>query len=297
MIFLKKFLTVCLLVSVLSFGCGNYDLQSVDVEETDETETSETESETVGEQKKVYEIEPAENTFVYDGAGVMKKADADECSKYMKNLYENYLINTAVVTVDFLDGKSPQSYATEAYEKIYGGKGSGLLFLINNDTNSDYIYRSGSCIAGISENEQQSALYFATRDIVEGDYKSAVLKIMELGEKCSQYVFDNGNTLSPEQKAQIEEYLSSLEQSFSLLVTENTSEKSDEELCREYYGRKYKTEKGCMILVDTAGGKVTVHAEKMPENADGIKASAEESISAGDYFSAVQTITNGFFNI
>jgi len=296
MIFLRKFLAVslCILAGIMSFGCGNYDFQAVDIEEATEETTESTGEE---QEKKVYEAEPAEGVYVYDGAEVIDKAGEEECNKYMQKLYEDYLINTAVVTVDFLDGKSPESYATEAYEKIYSGKGSGILFLINNDTNKDYIYRSGSCISSISDSEQQSALYFATRDIVEGDYGSAVMKVMELGEKCPKFVFDNGNILSPEQKMQVEEYLSSLEQKFSLLVTENTSEISDEELCTEYYKRKYGKEKGCMILADAGDMKITVHAEKLPENIEDIKLSAEEFMKSGDYFSAVQTITDAFFNL
>ena len=295
MIFLKEILLSAIFLSaVLLSGCGNYDCnnQAVQAENSENIETDETTTEeTTEELREIYQIEPAENVYVYDGAEVLNKTDYAQCNKYVQSLYEDYLINTAVVTVDYLGEKTPEEFAIESYEKLYEGRGSGLLLLINNDTYQDYLYKTGSCIKAITDETEKNEFYYATREIVEDDYKSAVLRLMKLAENCPAHVFDNGSILTEDEVTQFEEYLSGLAYDFSLLVTNNTTETSNEDLCKNYSDRHYKDGKGCMIMIDEKTSTVTVSCKTLPENMEEILKTANEHITEKDYLSAVQTIT------
>lgn len=240
----------------------------------------------------VRDIKPADGTYVYDNAGVLSSADFSECNDYAGWLYEKFLINAAVVTTDDLGELTPEQYAEEAYIDIYSGRGSGLLLLINNDTNEDYLYKKGSCLSWIPESAESNALYWATQEIVSGDYKSAVLRMMQLGEYCPQYVFDNGGVFTAEQIKALESSCAGSQSGFTILATGNSTGSPNEEICRSYYNRHYKDHSGSMIMVDTVSGSVLVmkDGESVSDLGNGVLESANGLAAAGDYYGAVNAI-------
>lgn len=239
------------------------------------------------------DFEPAEGTYVYDNAKILSKEDISACNNYAEWLYENYLINTAVVTVNELDGKAPYDYAANAYNKIYEGKGSGLLLLINNDTNIDILYKTGSCNTFISTEDTDLALYWATKEIVAGDYKSAILRMLKLGENCPQHIFDNANIFSIEQINTLESLFSSYKNEVSLLATNNPSETPNEEILRSYYDRRYKDGKGYMLMLDIYSNSLLAFSdEPLPDSFESALKKANESVKKGDYQVAVQSVAD-----
>lgn len=236
-------------------------------------------------------LEPAEGVYVYDNAGVLTDENIAEINSYAETLYESRLINAAVVTTNDIGGKTPYEYADEAYTEIYQGRGSGLLLLINNDTNYDYLYRTGSCLVFIPEGADRQAFFWATRDIVGGDHRSAILRLLQLGERCPQHVFDNAGLFSEEEIAALEEALAACSNDVSVLATSNGTASSNEEICRSYYERRCKDGKGWLMMIDSKTKTMTVVSDSAaPAGLDKAVAAAEKLISAGDEPGAVNEI-------
>ncbi|MCC8136151.1 MAG: TPM domain-containing protein [Ruminococcus sp.] len=264
-------------------------------EESDVEHNAAEEEETTAEEPENHElerdIEPAEGTYVYDYAGILSEEDFAECNNYAEWLYENYLINAAVVITDDVEELTPEQYAEDAYVELYSGRGSGLLLLINNDTNEDYLYKTGSCLASISEDDEAIEFYWATQEIISGDYKSAVLRLLELGESCPQHVFDNGGIFTSDQIASLESLCTGGDTDISVLATSNSTESTNEEICRTYYDRHYSDGEGIMIMLDTESKTLTVVSDgTLPDTLDTALEEADALAEADDYEGALNEI-------
>ena len=237
------------------------------------------------------DLKPAEGTYVYDKAKLLDSETTAACNDYAELLYEKYLINAAVVTVDKLEGQDAYTYAAEAYNDIYNGMGSGLLFLFNNDTGTDILYKTGSCQSYISDEAEKDAFYWATKEIVSGDVKNALLRMLQLGEKCPEFVFNNAGLLTNEQAGELERILSSGKNEAAILLTSNSTGKTNEEVLKSYYERRFKDGKGYMAMIDSQTKKVIVHsAQQMPSGADAALKKASDYAAKEDYNSAARTI-------
>ena len=244
------------------------------------------------EEKSPYKITAKEGVFVYDGADVLDDAAEAEVTAALKELYEKYLINAALVTADAIGDEYPYTFAQNAYNTIYEGRGSGFLLLINNDTNYDSLYRTGRCDTFISDSDENEAFYWATREIVSGDYKTAVLRMLELAKNCPEHVFDNVGALSAEQSQETEKLLADCNGDISLLVTTNSTDKSNEEVCRSYYERRYSDGNGYMIMLDADKKTFTIVSDQtLPSGLDKAKTAAEKLAQTGKFTEAVKELT------
>lgn len=263
-------------------------------EETAPATEPATEAATQAEKKPAEKIEPQEGKFVYDNAGVLTDEALSACTDIAKELYEDYLINAAVVTTGNLDGKSVYDFAADAYNTIYNGRGSGLLLVINEDSGNDYLYRSGSCGVFVDDDTVNSEFFWATKDIVAGDYQSAALRIMELGKRCPSHVFDNGGLFSREDIQAFEERLRNCSGNVAILATSNSTGSTNEEIARSYLERRFK-DGGYMIMIDTQSGSTLVVSDK-ELSSDMEKAVTEANKSAGkeDYAAAASTLIGAF---
>lgn len=240
-------------------------------------------------------LEPAQGVYIYDNAKVLSQEDFNTCNNYAEWLCEKYLINAAVVTTQSLGEQTPAEYAQSSYNDLFASGGDGLLILINNDTNEDYIYKTGSCLSQISETDEAAALYTATAEIVAGDYKSAILRLLSLGE-TSQYVFDDAGVFLDEHFTDLEALCSQTALNCSVVATGSTGTITSEELCRSYYDRKFKDGNGVLIMLDTSVPKITVVSDGvLPDNLNTIIAEAEscfetDGYHSGGYHSAVRYI-------
>lgn len=288
---MKKIFIVLLASGIMFSGCSKDKSRSktADNEQTSAQTVSENTSDIsetipVSEHKPIeHVLEPADGTYVYDNAKLFSAEDAAFCNDYAEFLYENFLINAAVVTTSVLDGRSPEDFAAEAYNRIYGGKGSGLLLLINNDTNKDILYKTGSCLRNIEAADENEAFYWSTRDIVEGDYKTAVHRLMQLGENCPQHVFDNGGILSDETLTSLEVSLVGYKNDVSILATTNSTDMTNEELLKSYYERRYHDGKGYMVMLDAKTSSVSAYSkEPMPTGYEDVLKKANELVKKGD---------------
>ncbi|HBB19475.1 MAG TPA: hypothetical protein DCZ62_03435, partial [Ruminococcus sp.] len=232
-----------------------------------------------------------EGTYVYDNAGVLSGEAFSACNDYAGHLYKDYLINAAVVTAKSLGDKSVYDYAADAYNEIYSGRGSGLLLVINEAGGSDYLFRSGSCAAFIDDDSLNTAFFWATKDIVAGDYQSAVLRLMQLGEMCPERVFDNGGLLTSEEIAQLEEALERCEGDVALLATSNGTGTPNEDIARSYLERRFGQGNGIMIMLDAQSkSTAVVSGGELPSELSKAKTEADKSASSGKYAEAAMKL-------
>ena len=288
---MKKIFMMLLASGIILSGCSGEksrsrtaDKENTSTEASSESTSAISETVPLSEHKPIEHIlDAAEGTYIYDNAKLFSSEDASFFNDYAEFLYENFLINAAVVTTDSLDGRSPEDYAAEAYNTIYEGKGSGLLLLINNDTKMDILYKTGSCLRNIDSENENEAFYWSTKDIVEGDYKTAVHRLMQLGENCPQHVFDNGGILSDEALTSLEVSLVGYKNEVSILATTNSTEMTNEELLQSYYMRRYHDGKGYMLMFDAKTTSVSAYSkEQMPSGYEDVLKKANELAKKGD---------------
>lgn len=233
-------------------------------------------------------VEPSDGTYVFDKASLLSAEDLRACSDYSGWLYENKLINAAVITTNDLEGKAPYDYAAEQFSEIYEGKGSGLVVLINNATNEDIVYRTGSCLVNIGQKTADNAMYWATKEIIGGDYRSGIMRLLQLGEVCPEHMIDNSQVFAYEDIQPIEKRLSALKKDVTVLSTRNGSSISNEEILKTYYKRKYKDEKGIMLMLDINTKTIIAYSdEKLPDKLKKELRSANELAARDDYIAAV----------
>ena len=275
-------------------GCGQISIEqqkySTQTESLSTAETSDTATlpTTQPPTEPPYQtVTPSAEKFVYDYADVLTEDEENECSEYARYLYSAYLVNTAVVTSEKIGDYSPYEYAQYAYDQIYQGRGSGLLILINNDSFNDYIYTTGNCKKFIPKDSIKIAFSLATRDIVEENYKSAVMRMLSTGELCPPHVFDNAEVFSEDDVKSLETKLNQCVNSIAVLATSNTTDSKNEDVCRMYCQRHFTDGNGTMIMIDVNSKSVTVFSstqapadfKKILESAN-LKASEEKFAEA-----------------
>ena len=240
-------------------------------------------------------VESADGTYVFDKAGLLSQVDLKACNDYAGWLHDEKLINSAVVTVSELNGKTPYDYAADQFEEIYEGRGSGLVILINNATNEDIVYRTGSCFTSISQSSEDNAIYWATKEIIGNNYRNGIMRLLQLGELCNSHFIDNAQIFSYEDIKRFEKSLSDIKEDVCMIATRNGSKTSNEDILKGYYQRKCKDGKGIMLMLDTESGSVTAYsAEKLPSKLEKAMKEVNEFSAKGDNTGAVNRIIEVF---
>ena len=236
-------------------------------------------------------VETAGGTYVFDNAGLLNADDLKACNDYAGWLYTNKLINTAVVTVNDLGGKTPYDYALDEYNKLYEGKGSGLVVLVNNATNNDIVFRTGACLSSVSQKSQENAVFWATKEFIGGDYRKGIMRLLQLGELCPEHIIDNAQVFESEQMKKIEKGLSSCDGCVMLLASRNGSGVPNETVLKDYYDRLSADKKGIMLMIDTNSKAIIAHSDdKLPEKLQSALKNANELAAKEDYFGAMNKI-------
>lgn len=145
-IFLKKFFGFLTLIAVLvTAGCSDNNSLNYSSENDTAFQTTAIVTEAVITQPAEEKlVSVSENNYIYDNAKILSDEDLKECNNYAGWINSKLMLNTAVVTTNKLENLTPEKYAEKCYNEIFQGMGSGLLLLINNDTNKDYLYKQGN---------------------------------------------------------------------------------------------------------------------------------------------------------
>ena len=284
MIFLKKFLSAAVFAAAIGLTICSCSPKS-------STYVPKHNVETTSQPFTEREVRAAEGTYVFDKAGLLSQEDAKACNDYAGWLYNEKLINAAVITVSDLGDKSPYDYAADAFADIYEAKGSGLIILINNATNEDVIFKTGNCLTNISDKAQENAVYWSTKEIMSGDYRKGIMRLLQLGEHCPAHIADNIQLFDYEQSKSLEKALASCKEDITLLASKNNSSTSNEDIIKTYYKRKYIDREGIMLMIDTKSKKIIAYSDpKIPKALDTALKAANELTAKEDYCGAVNKI-------
>ena len=232
-----------------------------------------------------------DGTYIFDKAGILSSEALKACNDYAGWLYSEKLINAAVITTNDLNGKTPYDYAADEFGEIYEGKGSGLVILINNATNEDIVYRTGSCLTNISQSSENNALYWETKEIIGGDYRRGIMRLLQLGELCPAHFIDNAQIFGYEDICRFEKALSDVKEDITILATRNGSKTPNEDILKAYYSRKYKDGKGIMLMLDTESRSVIAYsAEKLPSKLEKVMKDVNGLSSKDDHTGAIDKV-------
>lgn len=286
MIFLKKFLSAAVFAAAIGLTICSCSKKSSTTYYVPKSKV-----ETTSQPFTEREVRAAEGTYVFDKAGILSPEAVKACNDYAGWLYNEKLINAAVLTVSNLGDKSPYDYAADAFADIYEAKGSGLIILINNATNEDIVFKTGNCFTNISDKEQENAVYWATKEFMSGDYRKGIMRLLQLGELCPAHVADNVQLFEYEQSKTLEKALASCKEDITLLASKNNSSTPNEEILKTYYKRKYIDRDGIMLMIDTKSKKILAYSDKkLPKALDTALKEANELTAKEDYYGAVNKI-------
>jgi len=302
-----KFFVAVLVTAMLFCGCSNKvssdnstaeEVQEITATPTEEPviEPEPTEPPTEPEVKiPADSVAKQDGVYVYDNAALFTDEEKQQLTEKLKSLYNDRLINAAVITAAHIGEDIPYSYTEKAYDTLYGSRGSGLVLLINNDTDTDCLYKTGSCSKFISDETEKSEFYWATKDIVSGQFYSAADRMISLGERCPEHIFDNLGLFENDVITELEGKFKELKSDVSLLITTNQTSSSNKDICTDYFKRKYPDGKGYMFMIDTESKTITLVTEEK-ESSDVKKAleTASKSAQKGEYKTAAEELLKGF---
>lgn len=195
--------------------------------------------------------------FVFDDAGVLGEAEYDSINTYAAWLAKTFKINAAVVITNDIEDKEPAEFAKEYYSALYSG--DGILFLLNNDTNTDYVYRQGFPSKFISDDDIEMLFAEISPWIIKGDYASAAERVLETAEgKLPEYFTDKSGILSKEEISELNEKLKDAagENGLNVYLVNDIGEQSIEEYSNkkfiDYYAES--SDSNAMFVINTANG-------------------------------------------
>ncbi len=195
--------------------------------------------------------------FVFDDAGVLSANELKNLNTYTAWLAKTFKINAAVVITDNIGDKEPDKYAEEYYSDLYSG--DGFLFLLNNDTNTDYIYRKGFPSKFITDDDIEMLFSEISPLLVKEDYISAVKYVLETAEKkLPEYFTDKSGILSKEEISELNEKLKETagENGLNVYLVNDIGEQSIEEYSNkkfiDYYAES--SDSNAMFVINTANG-------------------------------------------
>lgn len=263
------------LTAVMICGCAK-KTEKADNNNTAESTSVQTETTTTKVLDRVPVTEPEATTvrktpastissaYIKDNAGIMSNEDIQLCDQLISELSSSRMLNAAVVTTNDLGGAEPYNYAAKCYNEIFtADKNNGILFLINNDTNEDILYKSG--IMTIDPDAEKEALFKATQEIVAGNYGAAASGMLRLGEACPSHIFDNSGFFTPQQITDIEKAASEYGTELSVCTVGSLID-VDNTASNIFYQRRYPEKNGILLLIDGSGATAAYSDMNIPQN-------------------------------
>lgn len=109
---------------------------------------------------------------VYDQAGLLTDVEADMLQKKAEELTGQCGMEIVLVTTDYAEGKSSESYADDFFDKLYGKDKDGVCFLIDMSSRNLWISTSGDMIYYLTDERRERMLDNAEGYAGSGKYSS-----------------------------------------------------------------------------------------------------------------------------
>lgn len=257
---MKKLICAVLLclIAAAFVGCNETKETNASVSDSDaEGQNADFSDESSKEELKARDREiDTDKEFVFDEAGVLSDGEYDSLNTYTAWLAKAFKINAAVVITDDIEDKKPADFAEEYYSDLYSG--DGILFLLNNDTNTDYVYRRGFPSKFISDSDVEMLFAEISPWIVKGDYVAAAERVLEMTEqKLPEYITDKSGKLSKEEISELSGKLKEAagDNGFNVMLINSTGEQSVEDFAKEKFNEYYeKDSDSAMLVINTSDG-------------------------------------------
>lgn len=107
---------------------------------------------------------------VYDQAGLLTDVEADMLQKKAEELTGQCGMEVVLVTTDYAEGKSSESYADDFFDKLYGKDKDGVCFLIDMSSRNLWISTSGNMIYYLTDDRLENMLDNAENYAAGGNY-------------------------------------------------------------------------------------------------------------------------------
>lgn len=222
------------------------------------------------------------NEFVFDDGKILTEGEYDLLNSYTAWLAKAFKINAAVVLTDDIEGQEPSDYAESYYNDIY--KGDGVLFLVNNDTNEDYLYRKGRPAEFITDGKVQMMFSEISPMLALEEYVSAAETALEMVEQYyPEYFTDRSGNID---KKEISEYSDIIEaaagnNSLNMYYVEGIGDSSIEDFAKKRYEMFYDDGADAAILViDGNNGDNYLCASGSMDYLNGNKSELQEAVKS-----------------
>ena len=193
---MRKFFCISAVLAILLTGChkkAEEPVAVVDPEILNAPETmpefqTETESlrETVPIAERASVLVNSETLHILDECQVLPEDAFQAYNDYLNDFSDSCEVNAFLVITEHLDGYTPQQFAESFYRSVSNAEyPDGILFLINNDTNQDYVFTAGRCCQAVSQEQINTVLSGATYDLINQNYTGALNQILSLCQNIS----------------------------------------------------------------------------------------------------------------
>lgn len=135
--------------------------------------------------------------LVIDGARLLDSIQEQSLEESAKALRDRYQMDVVILTLNSLDGKTPQEYADDFYDYYgygIGEKKSGMLFLLSMQERDWYISTCGDAIYALTDYGIQQVGNAAVEYLSQGDYYSAFVVYLNTLESYLR-AFQNGSPI------------------------------------------------------------------------------------------------------
>ncbi|MGN0614440.1 MAG: TPM domain-containing protein [Porcipelethomonas sp.] len=280
-------LLLCCIIAVLPACSGNSEETNgnapdeLSSQTAEDGEAGDSPQETTEEQLKPRDREAdTDSQYVFDDGGILSDGEYDSLNSYAAWLSRTFKINAAVVLTDDIGGSEPADYAKNCYESNYTG--DGILFLINNDTKEDYLYRRGFTAGFMTDSETQMLFAEISPMLALGEYVTAAERVLEKAElSLPEYFTDRSGTLRTEEIAAYNDALEQAagENSLNIYYVKGTGEEEMEDFAKKRFGVFYDSgADAAMLTVAADNGDVYLSASGSLEYMLDSKADIESAV-------------------
>ena len=138
------------------------------------------------------------DNYVIDEAGLLEDKEIEKLSENIEDLSDKYNMDIVLLTVDSLNGKTPNEFADDFYDYNDFGVGvnkNGLLFLIDMDNRKMWISTTGKAIEIYNDKRIDAILDYTYDKISKKDYSGCAEQFIKYATYFAKKGRNGGDTI------------------------------------------------------------------------------------------------------
>ncbi|MDY5975833.1 MAG: TPM domain-containing protein, partial [Anaerovoracaceae bacterium] len=119
----------------------------------------------------------AQKSYLNDDAGLLASSEKTDVESALRQVSQMYDMDTAVLTVYGLEGKSPEEYADDYFDNTYNSDGNidGIILLVDMESRSWQVETGGRCIDAVNDDGIEYIEDSVVSFLSDGEYGQAFL--------------------------------------------------------------------------------------------------------------------------